>query len=317
MKEFDEFALKDTLLALLFLMKGDGKSAPTTIPVEFLKMLEEEKLGKVSKDGLTFKFSKDGLENGALLYEEILTEYDYDAILDDFDDDFEFDSGTVEQILKSMSQNMFAEPKRPEPVREENTTKVFTLKISLKHMKPPVWRRVQVPGYLTLEDLKEIIFLLFDWTGMHLFSFYINNHEYPEPDFDLIGGFEEPFESKEELSKYQLSGIIGKLKKFSFTYDFGDDWEHDIVVEKVEDNPTIRVPEVLKVQGAVPVEDSGGPHGVELAQKILKNPKHPEYASYIEMFGDNQITKEPASIEEYNAFLSKLFNQSKLRIVKK
>lgn len=303
---YDEENLTGMLLAIMSLSLNKKNEAPIAIPQKFLKLLESSKYGKLSKDGNTFRLSPEGLE----LAEEYYLEY-----LDPETADIA--RSIADEMFESLEDDLFDEfsdIERPEFVPEENTTTVFTLKISLKYVKPNVWRRIKIPGYLSLEDLKEIIFLLFNWSGMHLFAFYVGMHEYPEPDDDIIYGFAEPYETKDELSQYQLSGLLRNEKKFNFIYDFGDHWDHEIIIEKVEEDPLFRIPHVLKIQGVSPLEDIGGVPGFAMAKEILDNPSHPEHELFSNNFPDGPSAPEP-QLHEVNDFLNKMYQGGRLRIV--
>jgi len=302
-QQYDQQALLRIILAMFHLFSGKGNKAPTSIPPKYLKMLEDNGYGKITNEGKSFELNPEGKSFADDCFDEFL-DPDLGSMIEDF----------TASLIES---GLFEEPEeRPEPVREANTKKVYSLRITLTRIEPEIYREIDVPGYLSLEDLKEIIFLLFDWTGMHLFSYYINGFEYPAADDDIMHGFNQPFESKEELSRYQLSGTIGDLKDFIFIYDFGDDWEHEITVVNVREDEHFRVPQVLNITGNAPIEDIGGPYGLEEAELVLANKKHKEYKNYKSLFSEG--TRKPAgSIEDYNQFLKKLFSETKLRLIKK
>ena len=92
---------------------------------------------------------------------------------------------------------------------------VYQLKITLRDIKPPVWRRVQVKD-CTLNQLHDIIQTCMGWDGYHLHSFEIGGEQYSEPDPD--GMMETEDERKVKLSQI----VAGGIKKFTYTYDFGD-----------------------------------------------------------------------------------------------
>lgn len=303
---YDEENLTGMLLAIMSLSLNKKNEAPIIIPNKFLKLIESFGYGKLSKDGNTFRFSPDGLEMAEQFYMEYFDPETADMARSVAEEMFE----TLENEL----MGGFNETELPEFIPEENTTKVFTLKITLKYVKPNVWRRIKIPGSLSLEDLKEIIFLLFNWSGMHLFAFYVGQYEYPEPDDDIMFGFSEPYETKDELSQYQLSGLLRDEKKFNFIYDFGDYWDHEIIIEKVEEDPLFRIPQVLKIKGASPIEDIGGPPGFAMAKEILESPSHPEYEEFSESLPDGVTAPEP-QLDEVNDFLNKMYQSGRLRIV--
>src|SRR5690242_18779882 len=106
-----------------------------------------------------------------------------------------------------------AKPKAP--------ASVYQLKVTLKSIRPPNWGRVQVPDG-TRADLHDVIQACMGWTYSHLHAFEIDGEEYGEPD---PGGWvEDGDERRVQLSRVVAAGV----KKFTYTYDFGDDWEHTI-----------------------------------------------------------------------------------------
>ena len=98
--------------------------------------------------------------------------------------------------------------------------------ISLRGIRPPVWRRVSVPGTLALSGLHAVIQTVFEWTDSHLHQFYVGSDTYGKPlDFD---------EEVMDEASTTLAAIVGtRVTRFTYVYDFGDDWVHDVVVEKV------------------------------------------------------------------------------------
>ena len=101
----------------------------------------------------------------------------------------------------------------------------YQMKITLKGIRPPIWRRVQVPGSIRLAGLHAVIQTVFGWTDSHLHQFCIGGVSYGRPDdfdSDVV-----------DEAKLTLTQAVGQSKRFTYTYDFGDDWEHIIQVEKV------------------------------------------------------------------------------------
>lgn len=128
----------------------------------------------------------------------------------------------------------------------------YQLKITIKGSHPPIWRRVIVPEFITFYDLDDIIEELFGWTHSHLFEFYIT--KFGER---FTGGMLEEDNADECVDSWIIEGDT-----FVYTYDFGDNWEHTIKVEKVVEYPH-RYPTVLKYKGANMIEDCGGIWGYE------------------------------------------------------
>ena len=132
-------------------------------------------------------------------------------------------------------------------------TNGYQLKITVKGSQPPIWRRVIVPQFITFDDLDAIIEELFGWTHSHLFEFYITK-------------FGERFTGgtlgEEDDTDECIDAWIEEGDTFVYTYDFGDNWEHSIKVEKIVAYQH-RYPTVLKYKGANMIEDCGGIWGYE------------------------------------------------------
>jgi hypothetical protein len=90
---------------------------------------------------------------------------------------------------------------------------IYQLKITLRDIKPPIWRRVQVKSEITLGELHNIIQTAMGWCGGHLHLFEIRGMEYgqPAPEFDWY---------VEDEKKVKLSRVVtGEKFKFRYTYD--------------------------------------------------------------------------------------------------
>jgi hypothetical protein len=173
---------------------------------------------------------------------------------------------------------------------------VYQLKITLRDIKPPIWRRVQVKD-CSLAKLHEVIQVCMGWDGYHLHSFEIGGEQYSEPDPD--GMMETEDERKVKLSQV----VSGGIKRFSYTYDFGDNWEHTIQVEKVLDaEPGVRYPRCIDGKRACPPEDCGGPWGYGELLEIIADPKHPEHEERMEWMG-GEFDPEAFDLDAINAEL--------------
>jgi hypothetical protein len=180
---------------------------------------------------------------------------------------------------------------------------VYQLKITLKDCRPPIWRRVQGRSDTTLAQLHWVIQFSMGWTNSHLHSFTIQGIEYgvPMPEFDF-----DDMEVLDERS-VQLSTVIpGEKFKFSYLYDFGDSWEHDILVEKVlEADPEISYPICIKAQRACPPEDCGGVWGYRNFLEAIQDPDHPEHDELLEWVGGS-FDPEDADFDEINPLLKRI-----------
>jgi hypothetical protein len=127
------------------------------------------------------------------------------------------------------------------------------LKLSLRGVsKPPVWRRLIVPADLRLDRLHDVIQTSMGWTDTHLHVFSTAAGEYGIPDPELA--FRNERNARLEQFLHQPGDRI------QYSYDFGDGWEHDIVLEKrLDPGPDAQTPACLAAKGACPPEDCGGP----------------------------------------------------------
>jgi hypothetical protein len=173
---------------------------------------------------------------------------------------------------------------------------VYQLKITLADIKPPVWRRVEVQD-CTLSKLHPIIQIVMGWGGYHLWAFDIEGDPYgddPEGDPDMVSA-----------RKLRLSEIVQVgIKKFHYTYDFGDNWEHVIQVEKVrEPDPLVNYPQCVKGSRACPPEDCGGPWGYTDFLAAIQNPDHESHEEMLEWVG-GAFDPEAFDIEAVNKELA-------------
>lgn len=142
---------------------------------------------------------------------------------------------------------------------------VYQFRIDIKGFKPPVWRRVLVPASDTLEDLHDVIQRIFEWDDYHLHSFE-TPYEIFEPSAQSDGSFDTTFGPvPEESADVLLSEVFSRYDSINYTYDFGDDWEHKIKLEKeftpkeLADSMNFSakdLPICIKGKGDAPAEDS-------------------------------------------------------------
>ena len=148
----------------------------------------------------------------------------------------------------------------------------YTLKIEINDTQPPVWRRLKVPGSLTLAEFHIVIQTAFGWTNSHLHDFSVGEKRYSDPR--TMDGADELDENR-----FSLDGVLGaRLKNVKYMYDFGDGWGHSITVEKRDpSSPEDSTPACLAGERACPPEDCGGPYGYEDLLMAAKKPKSKRY----------------------------------------
>ena len=179
-----------------------------------------------------------------------------------------------------------------------NSKTIYQLKISLRDIRPPIWRRVQVQSSITLSQLHLIIQAAMGWYNCHLHSFSIQGIDYGK--FDPEYGLDMEDENKAKLNQV----VTQEKSKFSYTYDFGDGWEHSILVEKIlPKEPKVSYPLCIKAKRACPPEDCGGAWGYIEFLEAIQNPQHPEHESFQEWIGGN-FDSEACDLQEINQRLA-------------
>ncbi|WP_293030929.1 plasmid pRiA4b ORF-3 family protein [Pandoraea sp.] len=124
----------------------------------------------------------------------------------------------------------------------------------MRYIKPAVWRRIIVPGSIRLGKLHVVLLLAMGWQGGHLHEFVFGDTNYGEPD-DFGFQSDPPLLNEARVT---LTKALGALKSFTYLYDYGDNWQHRIKVEKtLVPDPDIRQPLCLDGQNACPPEDVG------------------------------------------------------------
>jgi hypothetical protein len=178
---------------------------------------------------------------------------------------------------------------------------VYQFKITLKGIRPPIWRRFQVKDAISFEQLHQVIQYVMGWENYHLYAFNVGHAsiELPEPGESAFMGSERLHAERETVKKH----ITQAKQKFLYTYDFGDDWEHELVLEEIlEAAEGGAYPICLAGKRNCPPEDSGGIFGMQDIAEILKNPDHPEYEDTNEWIGEDYDPEE-FDIERINRIL--------------
>ncbi len=143
--------------------------------------------------------------------------------------------------------------------------------------KPPVWRELQLRADTRLDQLHEILQAALGWEDYHMHVFTFADEEFGVPDPELGHADER---------KVTLGELTGIGARFRYTYDFGDDWEHEILVEDLLDpDPETHYPILVASKGACPPEDSGGTWGYANLKAILADPNHDEHQDKLEWLG--------------------------------
>ena len=159
-------------------------------------------------------------------------------------------------------------------------TTAHRLKITLAGIRPPIWRRVLVDSEATLGELHLVIQAAFGWLGGHLYDFEITGTRYGPSVED-----EEEGDAEDEET-VNLAQVADAGARFTYTYDFGDDWRHDIEVEAVEPTtPEISLPTCTDGRRSGPPEDCGGPSGYAHLLSALADSNHPDHDEQLDWVG--------------------------------
>ncbi|WP_449061504.1 plasmid pRiA4b ORF-3 family protein [Planomonospora algeriensis] len=151
-----------------------------------------------------------------------------------------------------------------------STAQIHQLKIQLKGSKPPIWRRIQVPGTVTLAGLHPMLLAVMGWYGGHMYAFRVGDEQYGDPDPEL---------GMKDAARLTLAGAVRRAgADLFYDYDFGDGWEHRLTVEKVlPAEKDVAYPRCLAGRRACPPEDCGGIYGFHAFLEALADPGHPEH----------------------------------------
>jgi len=166
-------------------------------------------------------------------------------------------------------------PNGPQPPGQS----VFRLRIQLNSVHPVVWRRLLVPGAVRMAKLSDMLLAAMGWTNSHLHAFLVGDQrygmlfdEYPEGEID-----------EKDVTVLQA---LRNERRFVYEYDFGDGWEHEVVIEELTwIYFGLKYAVCLDGERACPPEDVGGPWGYSEFLDAVADPAHEEHDSYLEWVG--------------------------------
>ena len=186
-------------------------------------------------------------------------------------------------------------------VLPKKSTGIVSLKVTLRGTKPPVWRRLLMPGAMTLGDLHQAIQAAMGWHDYHLHAFEIDGRQY---------GDRRTVDDVADENRLALSGLVKSgVARFAYTYDFGDGWEHTVVIEKtVPAADSSPYPACVAGKRNCPPEDCGGVWGYRDLLEALADPAHPEHRERIEWLGE-AFDPDDFDVQIANAALAARFNR--------
>ncbi|MGY4100575.1 plasmid pRiA4b ORF-3 family protein [Nocardia sp. R16R-3T] len=188
----------------------------------------------------------------------------------------------IEDIAPLARGGRFRAPKvvklPPKRKTRDGPAPILRLRIDLRGAKPPIWRRLEVPGDIPLNVLHQVLQSAFGWTDSHLYVF--------ETDFGAFGHPTLESGRRSDKSATLEQVVHGTGAKLSYIYDFGDDWVHSIVVEHSgPGESSVDYPRCTGGRRAAPPEDCGGIWGYAQLLEILADPDDDEHADRLEWLG--------------------------------
>jgi Plasmid pRiA4b ORF-3-like protein len=167
------------------------------------------------------------------------------------------------------------------PIDNRAGASLYQLKITLLYVEPVVWRRVVVCSDMTLDRMDRVIQTAMGWTNSHLHQFRVGRTYYKiiDPEFDDDKTLPE--------KRYTVRDLAPSVKsKFFYEYDFGDNWEHEVLLEKtLPMDPNFKHPVCLDGANACPPEDCGGTTGYGEFLYAMAHPECEEHEQMKEWIG--------------------------------
>jgi hypothetical protein len=180
---------------------------------------------------------------------------------------------------------------------------IYQLKVTLRHSKPAIWRRVLVTASVSLSELHAILQVSMGWKNRHAHLFVVNGGEFGPQG--LVG---EELPGVRNERDIKLSELLKKPKqKLMYEYDFGDSWEHQILLEKILPRQEgDQIPRCIKAVGHCPPEDVGGVWGFYDFLEAMRDPEHPQHQSHAAWWGAPTFDADAVDLEAINAMLERI-----------
>ncbi len=178
----------------------------------------------------------------------------------------------------------------------DSFTQIATLRIELKHCEPPIWRIVEVPTSITLKVLHDIVQVTMGWFDYHLWEMIIGGQRYGLPMDEDWGTTPRKVAEKVRLREV----LTHSTTEIDYTYDFGDNWEHTLIVSNVRaGNPTTPYPRFIAGERNCPPEDCGGiPGFYEMleARADHSHPDHAEISEWLDGYDPEELDTVPIKV---------------------
>ena len=180
------------------------------------------------------------------------------------------------------------------------TPDIYQIKVTLRGTSPPIWRRLLVPANATLEQLHDVLQAAMGWDDCHMHEFGAGQRRFGQLNPD-------DWSDVEDERTARLFSILGRVgAKALYTYDFGDTWEHTIVLEKrLPAEPNLAYPLCTGGRLACPPEDCGGIGGFYDLLEAIGDPNHDQHKELLDWPGED-YDPEVFSVDHVNRKLAYL-----------
>ena len=187
---------------------------------------------------------------------------------------------------------------------------IYQIKVTLLRTDPPVWRRLLVPAEATLSQLHDVLQAAMGWHDDHLHEFRVGKTRFGPPHPDPVGLFMGEPPVIDECTVPLSSVLVRVGAKAIYTYDFGDEWEHGIVLEKrLLADPNLTYPLCTAGERACPPEDCGGVYGYYDLVEAIVDPDHDRHEEMLDWIGE--YDPDAFSLDEVNGALPRFQRRSK------
>ena len=173
-------------------------------------------------------------------------------------------------------------------------TPVFQFKITMLGIRPLIWRRFRVHNDISFRQLHNIVQIVMGWENYHLFSFSLGWNRFVQSEMAL----------EDKSASHRLNEFIQRENTImGYEYDFGDCWQHELVLEKILTASRKPVPLCTHGRRACPPEDCGGVWGYMELVKAMKARRGRRYREYKEWLG-GYFNPDEFDIEDINRLLA-------------
>jgi len=176
---------------------------------------------------------------------------------------------------------------------------VYQCKVILAGSRPRVWRKFHVPKDYTLHKLHKVLQIVMGWEEYHLYEFQVDRTSYGEPHPDYGN-------KMKDSRSIKISQVANRTTKFKYIYDFGDGWQHEVLIQKILTmQHDVRYPVCLGGANACPPEDCGGMGGYGSFLRAIRNPAHKEHERMLDWIG-GEFDPTTFDLERVNARLKRM-----------